>query len=131
MIRKTVDSTDRILEEQTPQLSEATQPQVAFEIAYMLRGTILRGTAYEAHILPPPLAGKTGTTNSYTDAWFIGFSPEFTVCVWTGYDDPSKSLGGGATGAMAALPIWMDIFKRIDALKLRTTRPHFDVPPGS
>ena len=130
LIRRISDQTDRVLEEQLPELSEATQAQVAFELAHVMRGTIDRGTAYEAHSLPPPLAGKTGTTNSYTDAWFIGFSPEYTVGVWTGYDDPSKTLGGGGTGAQVALPIWIDIFKQIDALKLRTTRPEFDMPPG-
>ena len=130
MIRKIVDPTDRVLEEVTPELSEATQPQVAYEVAYMLRGTVLRGTAYEAHILPPPVAGKTGTTNAYTDAWFIGFSPEFCVGVWIGYDDPSRSLGPGATGAEVALPVWIDIFKQIDALNLRTPRPEFEAPPG-
>jgi penicillin-binding protein 1A len=130
LIRRIVDQTDRVLEEQLPELSEATQAQVAYELAHVMRGTIDRGTAYEAHVLPPPLAGKTGTTNSYTDAWFIGFSPEYTIGVWTGYDDPSKSLGGGATGAMVALPIWIDIFKQIDALKLRVSRPDFDVPQG-
>ncbi len=130
LIRKIVDQTDRVLEEQVPELSEATQPQIAYEVAYMLRGTVLRGTAYEAHTLPPPVAGKTGTTNAYTDAWFIGFSPEFCVGVWVGYDDPSRSLGPGATGAEVALPIWIDIFKQIDALKLRTPRPDFEAPPG-
>ena len=130
LIRKIVDQTDRVLEEEVPELSEATQPQVAYEVAYMLRGTVLRGTAYEAHTLPPPVAGKTGTTNAYTDAWFMGFSPEFCVGVWIGYDDPSRSLGPGATGAEVALPLWIDIFKRIDALKLRTPRPDFEAPPG-
>ena len=130
MIRRIVDQTDRILEETVPDLSEATQPQVAYEVAYMLRGTVQRGTAYEAHTLPPPVAGKTGTTNAYTDAWFVGFSPEFCVGVWVGYDDPGRSLGPGATGADVALPIWIDIFKQIDALKLRTPRPEFEAPPG-
>jgi penicillin-binding protein 1A len=130
LIRKIVDQTDRTLEEQFPELSEATQAQVAFELAHVMRGTIDRGTAYEAHALPPPLAGKTGTTNSYTDAWFLGFSPEYTIAVWTGYDDPSRSLGGGATGAEVALPIWIDIVKQLDALKLRTPRPEFDIPSG-
>jgi penicillin-binding protein 1A len=130
LIRKIVDQTDRVLEEQVSTLSEATQPQVAYEMAYMLRGTVLRGTAYEAHTLPPPIAGKTGTTNAYTDAWFIGFSPEFCVGVWVGYDDPSRSLGPGATGAEVALPLWIDLFKRIDAMKLRTPRPDFEAPPG-
>jgi len=130
LVRKIVDQTDRVLDEQLPELSEATQAQVAFELAHVMRGTIDRGTAYEAHSLPPPLAGKTGTTNSYTDAWFLGFSPEYTIAVWTGYDDPSRSLGGGATGAEVALPIWIDIVKQLDALKLRTPRPEFDIPPG-
>jgi penicillin-binding protein 1A len=130
LIRRIVDQTDRQLEEQLPLLSEAMQPQIAFEIAYMMRGTILRGTGFAAHTLPPPLAGKTGTTNAYTDAWFIGFSPEYTIGVWIGYDDPSRSLGGGATGAEAALPIWIDIVKQLDAMKLRTPRPDFEQPPG-
>jgi penicillin-binding protein 1A len=130
LIKSIVDQTDRVLEEQLPELSEATQAQVAFELAHVMRGTIDRGTGFEAHTLPPPLAGKTGTTNSYTDAWFLGFSPEFTIAVWVGYDDPSKSLGGGATGAEVALPIWIDIVKQIDNLKLRTSRPEFDIPPG-
>jgi penicillin-binding protein 1A len=129
-IRKITDQTERVLEEQAPELSEATSAQVAFELTKVMRGTIDRGTAYEAHTLAPPLAGKTGTTNAYTDAWFMGFSPEYTVGVWVGYDDPSRTLGGGATGAMVALPIWIDIFKQIDAMKLRTPRPEFDIPPG-
>jgi penicillin-binding protein 1A len=129
-IRKITDQTGRVLEEQYPELSEATRAGVAFELTKTMRGTIDRGTAYEAHTLPPPLAGKTGTTNAYTDAWFIGFSPEYTVGVWVGYDDPSRTLGGGATGAAVALPVWIDLFKQIDTLKLRTPRPEFDVPPG-
>jgi penicillin-binding protein 1A len=129
-IRRITDQTDKVLEEQLSELSEATQPQVAFELAHVMRGTIDRGTAYTAHTLMSPIAGKTGTTNSYTDAWFTGFSPEFTVGVWVGYDDPSRTLGGGATGAEVALPIWIDIFKKFEDLKLRTPRPEFDAPPG-
>jgi penicillin-binding protein 1A len=129
-ILRITDHSDRLLEEAVSDITEATQPQVAYELAYMLKGTIDRGTAYAAHTLPDPLAGKTGTTNGYTDAWFIGFSPEFTVGVWVGYDDPSRSLGPGATGADIALPIWIDVFKQLDALKLRTPAKDFDAPPG-
>jgi penicillin-binding protein 1A len=129
-IRKIADQTDRVLEEKLPELSEATTPQVAFELAYVLKGVVDRGTAYAAHTLADPIAGKTGTTNGYTDAWFMGFSPEYTVGVWTGYDDPSKSLGGGATGADVALPIWVDIFKQFEEKKLRAAKPDFDIPPG-
>jgi penicillin-binding protein 1A len=130
-VQRITDQTERVLDaESTPLLSEATSPQVAFEIAYMLKGTIDRGTAYAAHTLADPLAGKTGTTNGYTDAWFIGFSPELTVGVWAGYDDPSKSLGGGATGADVTLPIWIDIFKQFEEQKIRAAKPDFEPPPG-
>jgi penicillin-binding protein 1A len=129
-IRKIADQTDRVLEEKLPELSEATTPQVAFEMTYMLKGVIDRGTAYAAHTLLDPLAGKTGTTNGYTDAWFIGFSPEYTVGIWTGYDDPSKSLGGGATGADVALPIWIDLFKQLEDKKLRAAKEDFEAPHG-
>jgi penicillin-binding protein 1A len=129
-VRKISDQTERVLDEQLPQLSEATSPQVAFELAYMMKGVIDRGTAYAAHTLADPLAGKTGTTNGYTDAWFIGFSPEYTVGVWTGYDDPAKSLGGGATGADVPLPIWIDIFKQFEEKKMREAKPDFEIPPG-
>ncbi|HEY0157488.1 MAG TPA: PBP1A family penicillin-binding protein [Thermoanaerobaculia bacterium] len=129
-LRKIADQTERVLDEQYPELSEATSPQVAFEIAYMMKGVVDRGTAYAAHTLASPIAGKTGTTNGYTDAWFIGFSPEYTVGVWTGYDDPAKSLGGGATGADVPLPIWIDIFKQFEEQKLRVAKPDFEPPPG-
>ncbi|PYQ29937.1 MAG: penicillin-binding protein [Acidobacteria bacterium] len=129
-LRKISDQTDRVLEAPPAELSEATSAPVAYEIAYMLKGTIDRGTAYAAHTLADPLAGKTGTTNGYTDAWFIGFSPEYTVSVWVGYDDPSKSLGGGATGADVALPIWIDVMKQFETQKLRVAKADFEAPPG-
>ncbi len=91
---------------------------------------VQRGTAAAANKLNWPLAGKTGTVDDYTDAWFIGFSPEYTVGVWAGYDDPSKSLGGGATGADVTLPIWIDIFKQFEERKMRVAKPDFEPPPG-
>ncbi len=129
-IRKISDQAERILEEKPAELSEATSAPVAFELAYMMKGVVDRGTAYAAHTLADPIAGKTGTTNGYTDAWYIGFSPEYTVGVWTGYDDPSRSLGGGATGADVALPIWIDIFKQFEEKKLRVAQKDFEPPPG-
>ena len=129
-IRRITDQTDKVLEEPLTELSQATEPQIAYELAHVLRGTVDRGTAYAAHSLPPPIAGKTGTTNGYTDAWFIGLTPDYTMGVWVGYDDPSRTLGGGATGAEVALPIWIDIEKKFDEMKFRAPRPDFDMPPG-
>jgi len=76
----------------------------------MLREVVLHGTAVAASSLKSPLAGKTGTTNDFTDAWFIGFSPTTTCGVWIGFDE-KKTLGAKETGARAALPIWMDFMK--------------------
>ena len=72
------------------------------------------GTGADAGSLGHPLAGKTGTTSSFTDAWFLGFSPSMTCGVWVGYDDRTP-LGQGETGAKAALPIWMDVLRVADA----------------
>ena len=68
------------------------------------------GTGAAAAQLKHPLGGKTGTTNDYTDAWFIGFSPSVTCGTWIGFDD-RQSLGEKETGARAALPIWMDFMR--------------------
>jgi len=76
----------------------------------MLREVVLHGTAAAAAKMNHPLGGKTGTTNDFTDAWFIGFSPSMTCGVWVGFDE-KKTLGNKETGAVAALPIWMDFMK--------------------
>ena len=73
----------------------------------MLREVVLHGTAIAASKMTFPVAGKTGTTNDFTDAWFVGFTPATTCGVWVGYDE-KKSLGAKETGAHAALPIWMN-----------------------
>ncbi|HVT01741.1 MAG TPA: PBP1A family penicillin-binding protein [Thermoanaerobaculia bacterium] len=131
LITRITDATQKVLEENYPELSEATTAQTAYLMTHVMEGVIDRGTGYEAHTLPGALAGKTGTTNGFTDAWFMGFSPEFCVGVWVGYDDPSRSLGGGATGADVALPIWSAFFKEIDAQKLRgPIQEAFEMPPG-
>jgi penicillin-binding protein 1A len=96
----------------------------------MLKGVVERGTAVKAASLEWPLAGKTGTVDDYTDAWFVGFDPNITVGVWVGYD-LKKPLGPGETGASAALPIWMSFMKAyIDRYGDRQNPPLFD-PPGN
>jgi penicillin-binding protein 1A len=71
---------------------------------------VLHGTGMAASVMKFPIAGKTGTTNEFTDAWFVGFSPATTCGVWVGFDE-KKSLGAKETGAKAALPIWMGFMK--------------------
>ena len=76
-----------------------------------------------------PLAGKTGTVDENTDAWFVGFDPTITVGVWLGYDDKRKSLGGDEQGAKAALPIWMEFMRAyIDSRPDKDTPPSFEAP---
>jgi penicillin-binding protein 1A len=75
-----------------------------------------------------PLAGKTGTVDDNTDAWFIGFDPDITVGVWIGFDE-KKSLGGAEQGSLAALPIWMDFMKvYIDGRPDKNDPPEFEPP---
>ena len=76
----------------------------------LLQAVVQHGTAAAASSMNHALGGKTGTTNDYTDAWFIGFSPSITCGTWVGFDD-RRSLGEKETGARAALPIWMDFMK--------------------
>jgi membrane carboxypeptidase/penicillin-binding protein len=76
----------------------------------MLRDVVLHGTGVAATRLKYPVAGKTGTTNDFTDAWFIGFSPDITCGVWVGFDE-KRTLGNKETGARAALPIWIDFME--------------------
>ncbi len=91
-------------------------PITAYEITSMLEGVVQHGTAAAARVIGRPLAGKTGTTNAYRSAWFVGFSPSMVVGVFVGYDD-NRSLGEGETGAQAAVPIFIDFMQQ--ALKGR------------
>jgi penicillin-binding protein 1A len=77
----------------------------------MLEEVIQFGTGVQAKSLGRPAAGKTGTTQDYTDAWFIGFTPQITSGVWVGFDDKQISLGKKETGARAALPIWLEFMQ--------------------
>jgi penicillin-binding protein 1A len=95
----------------------------------MLREVVLHGTGIAASTMKYPLAGKTGTTNDFTDAWFVGFSPSTTCGVWVGFDE-KKSLGARETGARAALPIWIDFMKAALAGKDPGQFQVPDLPPN-
>jgi len=106
-ITRVTDYEGRVLEEEFPEVKDVISERTARIMASMLREVVLHGTAVAAAKLPFPVAGKTGTTNDFTDAWFVGFTPTMTCGVWVGYDE-KKSLGAKETGAHAALPIWMN-----------------------
>ncbi len=109
-ITKVTDYEGRILEEDYSDIKDVVSSRTARIMTSMLREVVLHGTAAAAAKMPYPLAGKTGTTNDFTDAWFVGFSPSLTCGVWLGYDE-KISLGDKETGARAALPIWMQFMK--------------------
>jgi penicillin-binding protein 1A len=106
-ITKVTDYEGRVLEEDYPEVKDVVSARTARVMTSMLREVVLHGTGIAAAKLPFPVAGKTGTTNDFTDAWFVGFSPSMTCGVWTGFDE-KRSLGAKETGARAALPIWMN-----------------------
>ncbi|HSL20944.1 MAG TPA: PBP1A family penicillin-binding protein [Vicinamibacterales bacterium] len=110
-IVKVTDREGNVLEEHRPEPRDAIRADTAYVMTNLLRGVVLRGTAAKAAEIQWPLAGKTGTTDDYTDAWFIGFDPEITVGIWIGHDQ-KKSIGPGFTGSEAALPAWIDFMKR-------------------
>jgi penicillin-binding protein 1A len=110
LITKVTDYDGRVLEEDFPEANEVVSSRTARLMTSMLREVVLHGTAISAASLKYPLAGKTGTTNNFTDAWFVGFSPTISAGVWVGYDE-KKTLGPKETGAVAALPIWIDFMR--------------------
>jgi len=101
-------------------------PQNAFLMTHLLEGVVQHGTGQRAKSLGRPVAGKTGTSSDYGDAWFIGYTPSILASVWVGFDDKA-SLGKDETGARAALPIWLYFMD--EALKDMPVE-HFLVPDG-
>jgi penicillin-binding protein 1A len=125
--------TDRdgsLLEERRPQPRDAIRADTAFVLTNLMQGVVQHGTAAAANALNWPLAGKTGTVDDNTDAWFVGFDPNITVGVWLGRDE-KKPIGYNETGTTAALPMWMDFMKvYIELYGDKDNPPKFE-PPGN
>ncbi len=127
-VQSITDRGGTLLEENRPTPRDAIRADTAYVMTNLMRGVVLRGTGAAANALKWPLAGKTGTVDDYTDAWFVGFDPRITVGVWLGHDE-KKPIGPNETGTTAALPIWMDFMRAY--LDLRADREHppdFDAP---
>ena len=111
-IRYVTDAQGKLLEEHLPEPREAVSPETAYVITHMLRGVVERGTGQAAKALGRPVAAKTGTTNDYSNAWFIGYTPRLATGVWVGYDRP-RSLGKDETGSRVAVPIWVSYMGKV------------------
>ena len=143
-IKKIVTMKGEVLEENTPYIEmeekeeeeempktpppaskeQVISPQNAFIMTHLLQGVVQHGTGQRAKVLGRPVAGKTGTSSDYSDAWFIGYTPSLLTGVWVGFDDKT-SLGKKETGARAALPIWINFMDQA----LRNTPLDTPKPP--
>jgi penicillin-binding protein 1A len=127
-VLKIEDKNGKVLEQTRLTAEEVLSPETALTMTSMLSSVIENGTAAAAHALGlnVPAAGKTGTTDDYSDAWFVGFTPSLVTGVWVGFDQKQK-IGPGMTGAAAALPIWVDV---IGAATKGKAPQEFPVPSG-
>jgi penicillin-binding protein 1A len=128
-ILRILDRNGNLLEENRPEPKDAIRADTAFVMTNLLRGVVQRGTAGSAARLGWPMGGKTGTTDDYGDAWFIGFDPDITVGVWVGHDE-RKPIGHNETGGVAALPIWIEFMQAYIGTRDPKAPPEF-VPPGN
>lgn len=111
-IKYVTDAKGTILESNEPEGLESITPQTSFLITSMMKDVINYGTGMRANI-GRPAAGKTGTSNDYKDAWFVGYTPQLVGCVWVGFDDMRMSLGPGEVGGRAAAPIWANFMRNV------------------
>jgi penicillin-binding protein 1B len=141
-IKEVVDSSGRVLERRTLKMEQVLTPQQAYLLTHFLKGVVDRGTAHNVRNLGfyRPVAGKTGTSSMYRDAWFAGYTPDMFALTWVGFDQYARDLNGegdktafesqevvSLTGAVAAVPIWVDFMKKATAGLPETD---FPVPPG-
>jgi membrane carboxypeptidase/penicillin-binding protein len=125
-IKSVVDAHGKTVEMRSVRLERVLSPEAVYVMNHLLKGVLDRGTAASARKLgfDRAAAGKTGTTNDYKDAWFVGYTPELLAVVWVGFDQ-TETLG--LSGAKAALPIWVDFMKQATT---GDSSLDFPVPPG-
>jgi penicillin-binding protein 1B len=120
-IKEVVDASGLVLERRALEMTTVLTPQETYLLTYLLQGVVDRGTASGVRALgfDRPVAGKTGTTSDYKDAWFLGFTPDLLAVVWVGFDQAASDIEGvqgtgelRLTGAQAALPVWTEFMKQ-------------------
>jgi penicillin-binding protein 1A len=124
------DANGDLLEKTHPDAREVASPQACFQLLQMLKGVTQRGTGAAAAKLQLNIAGKTGTTSDFTDAWFVGMTPRYTIGVWIGNDMKTVSIGQGMEGAKVALPVWMRILEKMKEKGRIDPKADFDAPPN-
>jgi len=110
-IKKIVDRTGNIVEENSPEVEQVIDPGISYITSHLLQEVVKGGTGWRVRALGRPVAGKTGTTNDLKDAWFMGFTPSLVAGVWVGFDD-LKPLGKYETGSRAASPIFLHFMEK-------------------
>ncbi len=135
-IKYILDQQGNVLENNRPRPQQVISPEAAYLATSMLEDAVKHGTGWRAKALGKPAAGKTGTTNDYVDAWFIGYTPELSSGVWVGYDNV-RTLGKKETGSRAAAPIWVSFMKEaleeISPFNGKADKKHkkrFSIPAG-
>ena len=124
LLRRIEDKHGRVLYQAKPEVHQVLTPEVAFIMTSMLMDVVNRGTGtgVRAGGYQMPVGGKTGTTNDYRDAWFIGFTPEVVTGVWVGYDQP-REIARRAYGARLAVPLWTAFMKQVPPSTKKFSRP--------
>ncbi len=125
-VTRIVDKNGQVIEESILEKEQVIDSSTAYIMTSLLESVVRNGTGRKALELNRPAAGKTGTTNNLNDAWFVGYTPQYTAGVWIGFDQES-SLGKGETGGTTACPIWLEFMKKaLDGKPVQV----FDVPEG-
>jgi penicillin-binding protein 1A len=125
-ITKIVDRDGNVIEESSPVREKVIEKNTAYIMTSLLESVVQEGTGHRLKALNRPVAGKTGTTNNLHDAWFVGYTPRYTVGTWVGFDEEG-CLGKAETGSRAASPIWLGFVRKV--LEGKPVRV-FQVPEG-
>jgi penicillin-binding protein 1A len=125
-IHKILDADGQVIEENLPHAEEVISPQTAYLVTSMLQSVVQEGTGRAVRSLGVPCAGKTGTTNEFRDAWFIGYTPDRIAGVWIGRGQP-ENLGKKETGGRTAAPVWLYYMKKTVP---KGARKGFTMPSG-
>jgi penicillin-binding protein 1A len=125
-IKKIVDRTGHVLEENIPKEEQVIDPRIAYLTTNVLKDVVQEGTGERVKVIGRPVAGKTGTTDDFRDGWFIGFNPSLVTGVWVGFDD-ERNMAHNETGGRVAAPIWLYFMEQ--ALAGQPVE-YFPVPEG-